>query len=224
MYRGTAVKKDATLPISSTLKAMANAWLRDAPYTLAMFSDPFAYRARLTDADLDFYDGRSRLINMTSVRQGLITQEEADRRREMRQADRERKKEEDRYLELHVDVEWDTSDDSFGEDTPLSPPRSPDRQTRGLDLSTKAWKKECSLIRLRGRFDLRELGFDDYETWKQYQIKHSQPQSATQPPHNRPQHQPPPSSPPSSPPSHPPPILRTRSRQIARASRKGYKQ
>jgi len=203
---------------------MTNTWLHDALYTPAMFSDPFAYRARLTDADLDFYDERSRLINMTSVRQGLITQEEADRRREGRQADREQKKEEDRYLELHVDFEWDTSDDSFGEDTPLSPPHSPDRQPRGLDLSIKAWKKECSLILLRGRFDLREFGFEDYEIWKQYQIKHSQPQSATQPPHNSPPHQPPPSSPPSSPPSHPPPILQTRSRQNVRASRKGFKQ
>ncbi len=189
-----------------------------------MFSDPFAYRARLTDADLDFYDERSQLINMTSVRQGLITQEEADRRREGWQADREQKKKEDRYFELHVDFEWDASDDSFGEDTPLSPPHSPDRQPRGLDLSMKAWKKECSLIRLRGRYNLRELGFEDYEIWKQYQIKHSQPQSATKPPHNSPPRQPPSSSPPSSPPSHPPPILQTRSRQNARASRKGFKQ
>lgn len=35
---------------------MANTWLRDAP---AMFTDSFAYCARLTDADLDFYDERS---------------------------------------------------------------------------------------------------------------------------------------------------------------------
>ncbi len=200
---------------------MANTWLRDAP---AMFTDSFAYCARLTDADLDFYDERSWLINMTSVWQGLITQEEADRRREGRQADRKQKKEEDRYLELHIEFEWDTSNDSFGEDTPLSPPHSPDRQPRGLDLSIKAWKKECSLIRLQGRFNLREFGFKDYETWKQYQIKHSQPQSATQPPHNTLPRQPPPSSTPSSLPSHSSSILQTRSRQNAHASQKGFKQ
>ena len=200
---------------------MANTWLRDAIYTPAMFSDPFAYRARLTNADLDFYYERSRLSDLTSVWQGLITQEEADRACEERQADRERKKEEDRYLELHVDAEWDTSDDSFGEDTPLTPPRSPDRPSKGLDFSIKAWKKECSLIRLRRRFDLRDFGFENYEIWKQYQIKHSQPPCATskvQPPHNSPSRR----TPPSSPPSHAPPTLQTTSWQNARASRIGF--
>ncbi|KAI9656459.1 MAG: hypothetical protein M1821_004665 [Bathelium mastoideum] len=156
---------------------MEKIWMRNAPYTPAMFSDPFAYRSRLSDGDLDFDDEQSRLNNTNSVRMGLITQEEADRRNRERHLYREKRKEEDRYLEVYVDVEWDTSDDSIDEDVPITPPYSPKYQPRGPDLSIKAWKKECSLIHLRKRFDIKDFGFEDYETWKQYQIKHA-PQPA----------------------------------------------
>ncbi|KAL9084477.1 MAG: hypothetical protein Q9165_008050 [Trypethelium subeluteriae] len=163
---------------------MENTWMQhvsryDAPYHPTMFTDPFAYRARLSDANLDFDEDRSRVNDNYSVLSGLITQEEANRRREARQTprERERKKEEDRYLEIHVDAEWNTSDED--EDMPLTPPHSPNHEPSGLDLSVKAWNKECLLIHLRGRFEFRDFGFEDYETWKQYQIKHSQPSSAT---------------------------------------------
>ena len=200
---------------------MENTWIRSTPFEPSRFSDPFAYRAPLSDAVLDILDQHQRVNNTDSVMMGLITREEADRRNEERLACREQKKEGDRYLEALANVEYDTSDDSLDEGTLLTPPRSPDRLSGGLDLSIKAWKKECFLIHERRLFAVRDFGFENYETWKRYQIKHSQPRfaaSKAELPHSSPPSQPPPSSPP-----HSIPTVQTRTLRNTRNSREGFK-
>ena len=73
-----------------------------------------------------------------------------------------------------------SSESGFEEDVevPPTPPRSPrPRQQAAAEttLSIKEWQIEVGLMKLRGRYDPKQLGFDDYETWKRYQIKHRQP-------------------------------------------------
>lgn len=139
-----------------------------------MSFDPFAYRAPLTDADLDLQETRQDANNALSIKLGWITAREAELRHRDREALRETKKEQDRSLEMYVDGMFSTDESDFGEETPLTPPRSPKPKPgskgNSRDLSTKSWMKECELMRLRGRYDPKDWGFDDFETWKRYQI------------------------------------------------------
>ena len=140
-----------------------------------MSSDPFRYRAPLTDADLDEQEAGWQVLDAFSVHHGWLTAEQAEQRHREAEAFRETKKAKDRSLEAYVDGMFSTDESDFSEETPLTPPRSPKRMPGlGLDLSFKAWRKECELMRLRERYDPRDFGFNDYETWKQYQIVHSQ--------------------------------------------------
>jgi hypothetical protein len=142
-------------------------------------TDPFAYRAPLSDTDLVMLDERTKLLNQYSVSEGWITQEEADLKNERLQAERESKKENDRNLLACIDALYDSDSDVSifdGDVPPLSPPPSPKSKPSGPDISRKAWKKDCYLMSLRFGYDAEDYGFQDYDTWKQYQIKYSEPQ------------------------------------------------
>ncbi|KAI9677074.1 MAG: hypothetical protein M1817_006913 [Caeruleum heppii] len=140
-----------------------------------MSSDPFAYRAPLTDADLDLEEDCRWANNALSVKLGWITEEEAERRRRGREALRETKKKVDRHLKDYVNAMFSSDDSDFDGEKPLTPPRSPKPMPGSIeyDLSENAWMRECELMRLRGRHDPKDWGFEDYGTWKQYQIKHN---------------------------------------------------
>ena len=150
--------------------------------------DPFAYREARSDAYFDFRDEQSKAEDEGELRCGRITREELERRCKYRRDNRERYKKEDHDFKDEVDMMYDSySDSNFDEEVPPTPPRSPKRQSDGPDgpdLSEKAWKKDVKLYRLRwmyGSPSHQKIGFDDYETWKQYQIKYSRPRPSFSP-------------------------------------------
>ncbi|KAI4148329.1 MAG: hypothetical protein LQ340_005138 [Diploschistes diacapsis] len=138
--------------------------------------DPFRYRVPLTMADLVKLDQQQMAIHQLSVLQGIITEEEAGSRYKRPKELRESKIKQDLRLPEVIASFYDTDTYSEFEDDAVlpSPPPSPKVKRDGLDLSQKAWNIECELIRVRGRYALEDFGFQNYEIWKQYQVKHSQ--------------------------------------------------
>ena len=142
-------------------------------YHAKLASDPFAYRAPLSDSDLDREEAFRIRRDKIEIAFGRCTEEELEQSKKAWKENREVEKQRDLDLEAWVGIEVDTSE-SEAEGAPLSPPRSPPTaKADGPDLSHKAWEKERLLIKYRDRYNLDELGFNDYESWKRYQIKHS---------------------------------------------------
>ena len=145
-----------------------------------MPSNPFAYREPLNDADLDRHEDWTESSDGFLLHHGLITKERIEESRRWRDAHREEKKAKDRELEQYLDQYYDWVYDgcpSSDEETPMTPPRSPRRNSDGPDLSRKAWEKDVELLKVRWwRGKPEDFGFDKYETWREYQIKHAQSQ------------------------------------------------
>ena len=144
-------------------------------------ANPFAYREAPTDSHLDILDEAARVNSAYSLSRGFISEEQAENNARLRDSNREIYKRCDHRLEAAVRGMYMSSDSEF-DDAPLTPPRSsrPDQTTEENLLSEKEWRIDVTLMKTRGCYDPEDFGFNSYETWKQYQIKHRQPQS--QPP------------------------------------------